>query len=396
MLDGAVPLSSLVLSGAVVAITVLLWALYRWTRFGLATRAASENDVAARLAGLSPNELSLANTLHRQPPARHARHLRRLGGGARHDHAAVPGRAGTRRRPLRQAHLLRDRLRLRPRHRDARVADRARIDEVVVPDQRGRCRGPASRSCSSSRSSWRRCSCAARRCRRAASWSSSASRTCRARSTRSPSRSRRRSCARVALVVLPFDFRQALTNSLIGIVMALSLVVITGFVGQISVVQLALAGVAGFTVSHLAVDAGIGFPLAPLAGIAAAVAARPRDGGVGAARARGGARGRDDRRRGRRLQLRLPERTWGGGATGSPVPDPHLFGHQPRPDRVVTAASTGTCPARCSAGSRLPPPCCSACSSSRCAGAPSGSACSRSAPTSAPRPGRRSTSATSS
>ena len=71
--------------------------------------------------------------------------------------------------------------------------------------------------------------------------------------------------------MLPFDFRQALTNSLIGIVMALSLVVITGFVGQISVVQLALAGVAGFTVSHLAVDAGIGFPLAPLAGVAAAV-----------------------------------------------------------------------------------------------------------------------------
>src|SRR4029077_2286626 len=76
-------------------------------------------------------------------------------------------------------------------------------------------------------------------------------------------------CA-IALVVLPFDFRQALTNTLIGIVMALSLVVITGFVGQISVVQLALAGVAGFTVSHLAVDAGIGFPLAPLAGIGAA------------------------------------------------------------------------------------------------------------------------------
>ena len=63
MLDSAVPLSIFVLSGIVVAITVLLWALYRWTRFGLATRAASENDVAARLAGLSPNELSLANTL---------------------------------------------------------------------------------------------------------------------------------------------------------------------------------------------------------------------------------------------------------------------------------------------------------------------------------------------
>ena len=66
-------------------------------------------------------------------------------------------------------------------------------------------------------------------------------------------------CA-VALVVLPFDFRQALINSLIGTVMALSLVVITGFVGQISVVQLGLAGVAGFTVSHLAVDAGHRLP----------------------------------------------------------------------------------------------------------------------------------------
>src|SRR5262245_3520526 len=63
LLDGAVPLSSLVLSGAVVGVTVVLWSLYRWTRFGLATRAASENDVAARLAGLSPDELSLGNTL---------------------------------------------------------------------------------------------------------------------------------------------------------------------------------------------------------------------------------------------------------------------------------------------------------------------------------------------
>ena len=48
LLDGAVPLSAFVLSGMVVGITVVLWALYRWTRFGLATRASSENDVAAR------------------------------------------------------------------------------------------------------------------------------------------------------------------------------------------------------------------------------------------------------------------------------------------------------------------------------------------------------------
>ena len=66
-------------------------------------------------------------------------------------------------------------------------------------------------------------------------------------------------CA-VALIVLPYDFRQALVNSEIGDVMALSLVVITGFVGQISVVQLGLAGVSGFIDSDLAVGHGIPCP----------------------------------------------------------------------------------------------------------------------------------------
>ena len=50
-----------------------------------------------------------------------------------------------------------------------------------------------------------------------------------------------------------------------------SLVVVTGFVGQISVIQLALAGAAGFTISHMAVNFGITFPVAALAGIAVAV-----------------------------------------------------------------------------------------------------------------------------
>src|SRR6185437_9460469 len=70
----------------------------------------------------------------------------------------------------------------------------------------------------------------------------------------------------VLLVIFPFDFREALINTLIGALMALSLVVVTGFVGQISVVQLALAGAAGFTISHMAVNFGITFPVAALAG----------------------------------------------------------------------------------------------------------------------------------
>ena len=56
----------------------------------------------------------------------------------------------------------------------------------------------------------------------------------------------------VALIVFPYDFRQALINSLLGIVICLSLVVIVGFVGQISVVQLALAGACGL--HHVAPD----------------------------------------------------------------------------------------------------------------------------------------------
>ena len=47
------------------------------------------------------------------------------------------------------------------------------------------------------------------------------------------------------LVVLPFGYRQALMLSLIGMAVCLSLVVITGFVGQVSLVQVTLAGVPG-------------------------------------------------------------------------------------------------------------------------------------------------------
>ena len=69
--------------------------------------------------------------------------------------------------------------------------------------------------------------------------------------------------------MFPYDFRQSLINSLLGIVICLSLVVIVGFVGQISVVQLALAGVAGFTMSHLTTDVGgiwAEFPISLLIG----------------------------------------------------------------------------------------------------------------------------------
>ncbi len=76
----------------------------------------------------------------------------------------------------------------------------------------------------------------------------------------------------ITLIIFPADYRQAEINTLIAIVMCLSLVVITGFVGQVSLLQFALAGVTALVLTKLSAASGIGFPIAPLIGIAVAVA----------------------------------------------------------------------------------------------------------------------------
>lgn len=63
------------------------------------------------------------------------------------------------------------------------------------------------------------------------------------------------------LIFLPFDLRGALINSLVGAVLALSFVVIVGFAGQISLMQMALAGVAALMMTRLSGQWGIPFPL---------------------------------------------------------------------------------------------------------------------------------------
>ncbi len=67
-------------------------------------------------------------------------------------------------------------------------------------------------------------------------------------------------------------WRQALINSLIAAAICLSLVVISGYVGQISLVQVSLAGVAAFTLTKLANAYDVPFPLAPIAAVAASTA----------------------------------------------------------------------------------------------------------------------------
>jgi branched-chain amino acid transport system permease protein len=323
--DVNVPVDRFILAGTVIGIAVALFVLYRFSRFGLATRAASENELSALLAGLSANELSMVNTLLA---------------------SVVAGTVGVLAASVTQLDAVSLPLQVVPALAAALLA---RLTSFAIACGVGLGIGILNSLIDYwSSKSWFPTDhgvplpgvkelvafliiITAMFLRGAALPGRGELIEQRLPEVPRPERLAAPAivltivCA-LALVVLPFDFRQALINSLIGTVMALSLVVITGFVGQISVVQLSLAGVAGFTVSHLAVDAGIGFPLAPVLGAGAAVllglitavsALRVR--GVALAVVTLGAAVAIS-------QFGFLNQTWGGGASGSPVPEPHLLG----------------------------------------------------------------------
>ncbi|HTT27302.1 MAG TPA: ATP-binding cassette domain-containing protein [Solirubrobacteraceae bacterium] len=325
MLGAVIPIDRFIITAIVILLSAGLWALYRFTRFGLATRAASENEVVAMLGGLSPNSLSMVNTL-----------LASVIAGGIGILAASITQLDTETLPLQIVPALA--AALLARFTSFGIACAAGIGLGIIESEIQYVSN--------------------------LSWFPTSGGTAipgvtelvifilivlfmYLRGAKLPGRGElveqrlpeaprpqhllrttligAAICA-VALVVLPFDFREALINTLIGTVMALSLVVITGYVGQISVVQLTLAGVSGFTISHLAVNAGIGFPLAPIAGTIAAVIL----GLITAASAL--------RVRGVSLAVvtlaavvaitnfGFLNTTWGGGQTGSPVPELKLFG----------------------------------------------------------------------
>jgi branched-chain amino acid transport system permease protein len=128
------------------------------------------------------------------------------------------------------------------------------------------------------------------------------------------------------IVLAPFGWRQALITSLIGAIMCMSIVIVTGYLGQVTLAQTAIAGGAGFILSKAALSLGLGFPLGPVIAIAGAavvslIVALP------ALRMRG-------------MQLAIvtlagavaiqslwflnPD--WGGGTTAASVPAPTFFG----------------------------------------------------------------------
>jgi branched-chain amino acid transport system permease protein len=315
----------IILAGMMIAITALLWAVYKWTKFGLATRAASENEAAAMLGGLNPVRIGLANTL-----------LSSLLAGLLGILAAAITQLDPSTLPLQ----------IIPALAAALIASftsfwgatisafaisilYSLIDYMAAQTWFPQSGGVALPGTTDLLAFliivgvlfWRGSRIPGRG---------------ELVERRLPEAPRPQHLWRTALIcavfgailliVFPFDYRQALINTLIGAVMALSLVVITGYVGQISVIQLSLAGAAGFTVSHMAVNFGITFPAGAVIGIAVAVIIGVIT-AVSAVRVRGvslavttlaGAVAIEN--------FGFTNTTWGGGSTGSPVPEPKFFG----------------------------------------------------------------------
>ena len=68
----------------------------------------------------------------------------------------------------------------------------------------------------------------------------------------------------VALLITTGNTRAALTTSIILAIVALSLVVVTGYAGQISLAQVTLAGAGAFALNRLTFNMGVPFPIAPI------------------------------------------------------------------------------------------------------------------------------------
>jgi sulfate-transporting ATPase len=77
----------------------------------------------------------------------------------------------------------------------------------------------------------------------------------------------------LALLLTAGTWRAAIIGTFISAIIGLSFVVVTGYAGQVSLAQLALAGTAAFTLSGLTEGWGVPFPLAPLlaAGVATVI-----------------------------------------------------------------------------------------------------------------------------
>jgi ABC-type branched-subunit amino acid transport system permease subunit len=130
----------------------------------------------------------------------------------------------------------------------------------------------------------------------------------------------------VALLLANGDYRSAIISSLVTACVCFSVVIITGYVGQISLVQNALAGISAFMVTHIAQSLGIGFPfgliLAALCAVVVGVVI-----GLPAVRVRGVNLAVTTLATAAALDaLVFNNSSFSGGYTGRNVHPPHLFG----------------------------------------------------------------------
>ena len=324
---GGVPVSvaQLLLAAGVSLLAAGLWFIYRFTRFGMATRASSENEVSAVLAGLEPSSISVTNSI-----------LANLTAGAVGVAAASIVGISASTVPLLIVPALA--AALFARFTSFGIACAAGmaigVGESLIfyastqswfPSQNGSAMSGIQQLGEFGLIVvalwWRGSSLPQRGDLRERSLP---------RVPKQEQLVRRMlpvvaACA-IALVVLPSEFRQAVATGLVGTVLCLSFVVIMGYVGQLSVVQLALAGIAGFAVARMSVDYGVSFPLGPLAAVAVAVAVGVGV-GVSALRVRGvtlvvvtlAAAVAVEK-----FAFANPD--WGGGTTGVTVQQPTLFG----------------------------------------------------------------------
>jgi branched-chain amino acid transport system permease protein len=321
----AIPADRFWLTGIVIVITILLAVAYRYTRFGLATRAGSENEVSAILAGLPAGELSLANTVLS---------------------AVIAGGMGVLAASLAQLDATTLPLQVVPALGAVLFA---RFTSFGITTFVGLAIGVVqSLLYYASTQSWFPTD------KGAALPGISSLLTfiiiviaLYVRGSSLPTRGelieqrlpavprpeRLGSSAAlaavvgvVALIVLPYDYRNALIISLAAMTICLSYVVITGFIGQVSLMQIALAGSSGFVVSHLFKDFDVGFPLAAIAGVLAATVLG-FVAGASALRVRGVSLAVVTLAAAVAIeQFGFANSTWGAGATGSPVPELQFLG----------------------------------------------------------------------
>lgn len=266
----AVPVNRFVLAGVAVAIAGALWALFRFTRFGLSTRACAENEKGALLLGFSPDRIGILNwalasllaslsvilivsvTKQLDPlgtsmlvvPALAAA---LMGGLSSFAWTTAAGLAIG----MAQSVILNFGVRAEwiPSWLPRAGLQQALPFVVIVATLALRGTTLPGRSAISE--------------------------------ARLPASPRPRSVPAaltatvlivvVGLLTLDSQWRLAMVVSMIAALIALSSVVLTGYVGQISLAQYAFAGIAGLTTAKLTSDVGVPFPLAPL--IAVTIAA---------------------------------------------------------------------------------------------------------------------------